>query len=222
MYHRRCFTTTCRLLANNQLKDLQKLQQTYKTSKAEQIESLQESETILKKDFLSFKKTAKLPFDFELYCQRYKNDVHLYPNVIRNQFKNEFENVMKSRLDNTILYKYFALLLYYDVDVVERDYYYLISSGFYINEPAGVEHSLLTLQEFRALGMKEYPTLSYSILFNQIMTGGDAKATISKIDLLEESEMKKGLLALATKSKIDLQPCQDYGYKFLKEQLDKL
>ena len=219
--NRRFFSITSRLSTSKQLKELQKLQQTYKTTKQEIISESNDIETV-KKDFLSFKRTAKIPFDFDLYSKRFKNDVHLYPNVIRNQFKKEFELVLKDRLkDNSILYKYFSLLLYYDVEPTERDYYYLIASGFYINDEVGVEHSKMALAEYKSLGYKEYPTLQYSIAFNLIMSNSNKEA-IEMLQKIESTDMQIGLLALAQGQKVEIKDTKDYGYEFVKEQLNLL
>ena len=215
--HRKLFSRTIRRMANSQQSDLEKLQQAYKDTKTAEVQESR-AETVTKKVFLSFRTTAKLPFNMESYSQRFKNDVHLYPNVIRKEFKREFESVMESKSDNTSLYKIFALLLYYDIDVTERDYYYLIASGFYINEAQGVEHSLMALKEFRALGMTELPTMTYSIIYNLIMNDKKLDA-LKLLEKLEPSEMQKGLQFLAAGKKISLGSQDDPGFTFVKTQL---
>jgi hypothetical protein len=95
----------------------------------------------------------------------------------------EYESVLAQCKDNVNLFKCFAYKLKNEI-VTEKDYYYLISSGYYTG--LNVEHSDLTLTEFNALGYVPDAKLRVALLFHKLKQLQNRDSSINEQELDHE------------------------------------
>jgi hypothetical protein len=102
---------------------------------------------------------------FEFLANRFKYSLfpshdHLYK--LMQVYSLEFL-AAKSHDSLDMMYKTFALLLYYDIPPTLQDYHCLISTGFYSSDEEGARRSLLCLKELQSLGWSLLPKTTVSL-----------------------------------------------------------
>jgi hypothetical protein len=96
---------------------------------------------------------------FEFLCNRFKYS--MFPTsdqitTLLEDYSMQFiENLSLDKLD--MLYKTFALLLYYDIPPKLQHYHFLIATGLYSSHVEGIRRSLVTIKEVESLGWTLLP-----------------------------------------------------------------
>lgn len=140
-------------------------------------------------------------------CNRFKFEFHPTPETITRIIAHYHEKHIKEP-DNIqwldFMYKYFAVLLYYDIPPTLRNYHHLIAAGLYGRSKEGIKRSLMTIKEVEALTWKLLPRTKLALIYHLIQE----KDLDSALLLLSELEPTKlvNLIKIQIMLEMDLVP----------------
>jgi hypothetical protein len=140
---------------------------------------------------------------FKLLCNRFRFELHPTPETITKVIAYYHERHLKEP-DNIqwldFMYKYFAVLLYYDIPPTLRNYHHLIAAGLYGRSKEGIKRSLMTIKEVEALTWKLLPRTKLALIYHLIQE----KELDSALLLLSELEATKLVNLIKTQIMLEM------------------
>jgi Arc/MetJ-type ribon-helix-helix transcriptional regulator len=107
---------------------------------------------------------------FEFLCNRFKYALFPTSEQITTLLQHySLEFIQSLSLDNLdMVYRTFALLLYYDIPPTLDHYHYLIASGLYSTQDEAVRRSLVTMKEVESLGWTLLPKTKVALAYHHL------------------------------------------------------
>jgi hypothetical protein len=163
----------------------------------------------VKSRMFSFKKTRNLIQElyendlhellFELLSKKYSFQLHPVQDSIKMLIDSYAFKHIETAIKNDekaiewleLTFKYFAILLYYDIPPTLQTYHQLIQAGLYGQTEQGIEWSFMTIREVESLGWTLLPQTKVALIYHLIKKGDYAAALLEASEL---PEMKQYLL----------------------------